>query len=422
MGEVYRARDPRIGRDVAIKVLPAGFVADSERQHRFEREARAIGALNHPNILALYDLGTSDAGPYLVSELLEGESLRDRLLRRAVSRREALEWGAQIARGLSAAHERGIVHRDLKPENVFVLPDGRVKILDFGIAKIEPSPVSAEATTASPVATSAGITLGTVGYMAPEQIRGETVGPPADIFALGALLYELVSGRAAFRRNTSVETLNAILNEMPAPLSSAPAAVERIIAHCLEKNPDNRFRTAADVAFALDALPDHRSPSSWPRPGSALIGAAGAGVLLILVAWLAFKDRAAPSSPPPLAAPRMTPFLTTESIEKQPVWSPTGDLIAYVSDAAGNDDVWISDPSGGNPVNLTHAFHGVDAWPSWSPDGRSIAFYSEREGAGIYTMTALGANVRRLVPEAGRALHVQPELGARRIAGLHSFR
>ena len=263
MGEVYRARDPRIGRDVAIKVLPAGFAADADRLRRFEQEARATGALNHPNLLALYDVGTSESGPYLVSELLDGHSLRDRLGAGSVPVREALDWGAQIAQGLAAAHDRGVVHRDLKPENVFVLRDGRVKILDFGLAKLD-APIAAPAlATATAPAATIGAAMGTVGYMAPEQVRGDPVGPAADIFALGALLYELIAGRPAFRHDTAVETLHAILKEEPPPLASVSPAVERVIARCLQKDPGHRFGSASDVAFALDALAE-AAPSAAP--------------------------------------------------------------------------------------------------------------------------------------------------------------
>jgi eukaryotic-like serine/threonine-protein kinase len=427
MGEVYKARDPRIGREVAIKVLPPAFAADKDRLRRFQQEARAAGALNHPNLVALYDVGTSDVGPYLVSELLDGEPLRDRLRAGPVSFRDALNWTAQIAQGLSAAHGRGVVHRDLKPENVFLLRDGRAKILDFGLAKVEaPFARPAEETATSPVAvTEAGIAMGTVGYMAPEQVRGEPIGPAADIFALGTVLYELVAGRHPFRCKTSVETLNAILNENPAPLSSAPPGLDRVIARCLEKDPENRFQSAADVAFALDAV---SGPVASPRPRGSVakwLAVVAVSVLIIGALWLVTRDRGKTATlavPAALTSVRMTPFLSSEAIEEQPAWSPTGDLIAYVSDAAGNDDVWIADTSGGNPVNLTQGFSGEDAWPAWSPDGRSVAFYSEREGGGIYTMTALGSGVRRVVPEAGSALRVQPQLGARWITRLHRLR
>ena len=227
--------------------------------------------------------------------------------------------------------------------------------------------------------------------------------------------YELVAGRPAFRHATSIETLNAILKENPPPLSSASPAVERVISRCLEKDPGNRFQSAADVAFAFDAIalsaPQQSTPASryaFSRP--VMVTVAGALLLGAVAVWLSSRGReesAPQATPAPLTASRMTPFLSSEAIEKQPAWNPTGNLIAYVSDAAGNDDIWIADPSGASPVNLTHTFTGVDAWPAWSPDGRSVAFYSERDGGGIFTMTALGADVRRVVP-------LQPE-------GLYTF-
>ena len=407
MGEVYRARDPRIGRDVAIKVLPREVASNPEWLRRFEQEARATGALNHPNLLALYDVGSSETGPFLVAELLEGETLRARLRGGPAPLNRAVDWTRQICAGLSAAHERGIVHRDLKPENVFLVRDGRVKILDFGLAKIGLAAGSGgpDAVTAA-APTSAGVTLGTVGYMAPEQVRGEAAGPAADVFALGAVLYEIVTGRPAFREKTTVETLHAILNGEPAPLAKAgrsiPPALERVIGRCLEKDPAQRFRSPADIAFALEAIVPQASAAA---PATAAAGlrawlAGGIGLLLLAIPalWLATRGRPVEVAPTvPAAAPRMNPFLSSDAIEKEPAWSPTGDFLAYASDAAGNDDIWIADPSGGNPVNLSGSFAGVDAWPAWSPDGRSLAFYSERDGGGIYTMTALGANVRRVV-------------------------
>jgi eukaryotic-like serine/threonine-protein kinase len=408
MGEVYRARDPRIGRDVAIKVLPRDVASDPDRLRRFEQEVRATGTLNHPNLLSLYDVGTSEAGPYLVSELLEGETLRARLASGPVSLRKMVDWGVQICHGLAAAHEHGVVHRDLKPENVFLVRDGRAKILDFGLAKIE-SPFRAagpDAATAPVAETAAGVTLGTVGYMSPEQVRGEPAGTASDIFALGALLYEMASRRPAFREKTTVETLNAILKEDPAPLPASaalPPALERVIARCLKKDPSERFRSATDVAFALEALapaPTKRKTVSPARMRAAMLAGAGALLLIFLAFYLPMRVRQVlkPVSPAPAeTAPRMSPFLSTDAIEKQPAWSPSGDLLAYVSDAAGNDDIWIVDPSGANPVNLTASFTGADAWPAWSADGRNLAFYSDRDGGGIYTMSALGAGVRRVL-------------------------
>jgi eukaryotic-like serine/threonine-protein kinase len=416
MGEVYRARDPRIGRDVAIKVLPREVATDPERLRRFEQEVRAIGTLNHPNLLSLYDVGTSEAGPFLVSELLEGETLRARLAAGPLPLRKTIDWGVQICHGLEAAHERGVVHRDLKPENVFLVGDGRAKILDFGLARIESPfhPGGPDAATAPVAATAAGVTLGTVGYMSPEQVRGEPAGPASDIFALGALLYEMAARRPAFREKTTVETLNAILKDDPPPVPASaalPAAIERVIARCLKKDPSERFRSAQDVAFALEALAPatpRRKTVAPARIRAAMLAGVGALLLIFLALWLPWRVRQVLKPPPsagPTAALTMTPFLSSPAIEKQPAWSPSGDLLAYVSDAAGNDDIWIVDPSGANPVNLTPSFTGVDNWPAWSADGRSVAFYSERDGGGIYTMTALGASVRRVVSLAPGILY-----------------
>ena len=261
MGEVYRARDTRLGRDVAIKVMPEAFARDSERLRRFEQEAHAVAALNHPNILAIHDVGRNDDSPFLVSECLEGRSLREEITSGALPLRRAVEYGRQIADGLAAAHDKGIIHRDLKPENIFVTHDGRVKILDFGLAKLARREAAVDEGATSEGATeetSPGAVLGTVGYMSPEQVKGETVDPRSDIFALGAVLYEMLSGRRAFRGGTAAETMTAILNQEPAALSSAikpiPAALERIVRRCVEKKPMQRFQSARDLAFDLEAF------------------------------------------------------------------------------------------------------------------------------------------------------------------------
>ena len=259
MGEVYRARDARLGRDVAIKVLPSFLCTDSERLRRFEQEARAAAALNHPNILAVFQMGTYEGAPYLVSELLEGETLREQITRGRMTIRKAIDYGIQIARGLAAAHEKGVVHRDLKPENLFATKDGRVKILDFGLAKLtQPQSSSEHDAPTLTEGTEPGVVMGTVGYMAPEQVRGEAADHRADIFAFGAILYEMLAGKRAFQKPTSPETMAAILNEDPPGISqvttNVPPALQRVVHRCLEKNPEQRFQSASDLAFALDAL------------------------------------------------------------------------------------------------------------------------------------------------------------------------
>ncbi len=311
MGEVYRARDTRLDRTVAIKILPTAFASDAERLQRFEQEARAIAALNHPNILAIHDVGSYNGCPYLVSEFLEGTTLHHRLNEGALSPRKATELALQMARGLGAAHDRGIVHRDLKPENVFLTRDGNLKILDFGLAKLarpEVSPGGEEtlATAASP-ATTPGIVMGTAGYMSPEQVRGMAADHRSDIFSFGAILYEMLAGGRAFQRDTSVETMTAILKEEPPELVESgraiPPAVYRIVRRCLEKEPEQRFQSAKDLAFALEAVSGTSGPTAALPPGAAprflpfIRTAFVAGAVCVVVATAAYflgRGRASP--------------------------------------------------------------------------------------------------------------------------------
>jgi len=258
MGEVYCARDPRLNREVAIKVLPASFSSDSERLHRFQQEALAAAALNHPNILAVYDIGTQQDSPYIVSELLEGETLRERLRSGPLPVRKATEYATQIAQGLAAAHDKGILHRDLKPENIFITRAGRIKLLDFGLAKLTQAPTNPEDSETRTIHSDAHVLLGTVGYISPEQVRGKPADARSDIFAFGAVLYEMISGKRAFHGETSTDTMSAILHGEPPELTetnrSVAPALERIVRHCLEKNPGERFHSAHDIAFDLETL------------------------------------------------------------------------------------------------------------------------------------------------------------------------
>src|SRR5579862_2261837 len=298
MGEVYRAGDSRLGRDVAIKILPTSFSADPDRLRRFAQECRATAALNHPNILSIFDIGEDRGAPYVVSELLEGETLRDRLREGAIPSRKAIDYARQIASGLAAAHDKGITHRDLKPENLFITNDGRVKILDFGLAKLtHPEADSSGDAPTLQIATDAGTVMGTVGYMAPEQVRGKPADARSDIFAFGAILYEMLSGKRAFHGDSAADTMSAILKEDPPDLTetnrNVSPALERIVRHCLEKNPAERFQSARDVAFNLDALsdistpsrggvrviPEEKSASRWVVP---LVGA-----VLLVASWVA---------------------------------------------------------------------------------------------------------------------------------------
>jgi len=299
MGEVYRARDARLNRDVAIKILPGSFSLDPDRLQRFSQESRAAAALNHPNILSIYDIGDDRGTPYVVSELLEGETLRDRLHNGPLPTRKAIDYAQQIARGLAAAHEKGIIHRDLKPENLFITDDGRAKILDFGLAKFtRPEPDSSGNEPTQQVGTEAGTVLGTVGYMSPEQVRGKSADARSDIFALGAILYEMLSGKRAFHGDSAADTMSAILKEDPPELTetnrNVSPALELIVRHCLEKSPAERFQSARDVAFNLEALtdistssrggvralPEEKSVRPWLLPllGALLLLASLAGI------------------------------------------------------------------------------------------------------------------------------------------------
>ncbi len=311
MGEVYAALDTRLQRKVAVKVLPAAVVGDAESLRRFEHEARAIGALSHPNILAVYDIGSHGGVPFMITELLEGEDLRTRLRGGPLPVRKAVEIGVQIARGLAAAHERGLVHRDLKPENLFLTSDGLVKILDFGLAKLArgaTGELAGSQLATAPVVTTPGTVMGTVGYMAPEQLRGLPVDHRADIFAFGAVLFEMLTGRRAFAGETMADTITAILREDPPELATlcrnVPVGVEQVVRRCLEKEPEERFQSARDLAFALEGMaltsgvaPSRALPRLDRRRWLLLAAAAVVGLVGMAGAYLVGRAASRPGVP-----------------------------------------------------------------------------------------------------------------------------
>jgi len=399
MGAVYRARDPRLGRDVAIKVLPAAFSSDRDRLQRFEQEARTVAALSHPNIVALFDIGEFDGAPFIVSELLEGETLRARLDDGSLSVRKAIDSAVQIAHGLSAAHEKGIVHRDLKPENIFVTGGGRVKILDFGLAKLtEKDAVAAGLTTlpTTPPATQPGTVLGTAGYMAPEQVRGLVADHRADIFSFGAVLYEMLSGCRAFKGDTAMDTITAILKEEPpdppAAESPIPPALMRIVHRCLEKNPVARFQTATDLAFALEGL----SIRSGSEPAMTNVAVASPmrrraireglawGLALAGIASAAFlawrNPRAGAIMDPPrvqftIPPPSRTTFSIANTVTPFP--SPDGRMVAFMAPVNGANTLWLRpfDSPESRPIASTERpLPGGSLF--WSPDSRYVGFFT----------------------------------------------
>ena len=460
MGEVYRARDLRLRRDVAIKVLPTSFSSDPDRLRRFEQEATAAAALNHPNILAVYQLGTYEGAPYLVSELLEGETLREEIQRGALAVRRVTDYGTQIARGLAAAHEKGIVHRDLKPENLFVTKDGRVKILDFGLAKLT-QPPTASGTSAPTVGlgTEAGMVMGTAGYMAPEQVRGEGADHRADIFAFGSILYEMLTGKRAFQRSTSAETMTAILKEDPPGISqvapASPPALQRMVQRCLEKSPERRFQSASDLAFALEALSDSGGSAALAQPSQSKAGQVSwrwvAAMVAVIVAgaaiwaWLSLSPR-----PPRILA---TTQLTHDGFPKYNVLTDGSRL--YIGEGGPTNRIVQVSVSGGdtspiptpfsNAVPLDISFDHTKllvvsrvatesqtplwslplpsgaprrladlvntdgpATAAWSPDGQDLIF---AKGSDVFEAGADGSNPHKLFSTQGIpfALVVSPD-------------
>ena len=392
MGEVYLAHDPKVNRNVAIKVLPAAYSADSERLRRFEQEAQTAGAINHPNILSIYDVDTHEGSPYVVSELLDGTTLREELDGTGLPVRKSLDYALQIASGLAAAHAKGIVHRDLKPENLFVAKDGRLKILDFGLAKLIEQQDGYEAHSdvlTRKFNTDAGVILGTVGYMSPEQVRAERVDHRSDIFALGTILYEMLTGKRAFHGPSMIETLNAILKEDPPELSHSNSqinpALERVVMHCLEKNPDWRFQSARDVEFALQSLKEvtsDRTLTASPLTARTthkrgwipwLIAAV---LLLLLLATLPFAIAYLRREPTQTsAAARFLIYPAEKTSFGGPfAVSPDGLRVVLRATSEGKSLLWVREIDSLTAKPLAGTDDAI--YPFWSPDSRFIGFFS----------------------------------------------
>jgi eukaryotic-like serine/threonine-protein kinase len=428
MGEVYRARDAKLERDVAIKVLPPHLAADAEALARFEREAKAVAALSHPNILAIFDFGREGETAFAAMELLEGETLRERLVAGALPPKKALEIASQIAAGLAAAHERGIVHRDVKPDNLFLTRDGQVKILDFGLARHKAPRASRSQLLAAPTqapggpATALGSVLGTVGYMSPEQVRGEPADHRSDLFSLGVVLYEMLSGRRAFEHGSAVETMSAVLREEPPELDALAEkispSVARLLEHCLEKRPEERFQSARDLAFDLRSLATGGSSSSRSgrapalsghRPRRGALAIAGVALAGIAVGWLAANlGSRHEETARPLPSPTFRQLTKLPGGEGGPSLAPDGESFVYVKRDGEDLDLFVQRVDGTTAIALTADCDADDFDPAFSPDGRRIAWRSECDGGGIFVMGATG-EARRRVADFGYAPAWSPD-------------
>ena len=407
MGEVYRARDPRLGRDVAIKVLPDDVAGDARALTRFESEARAVAALSHPNILALFDVGEADGVHYAVSELLEGETLRTAMAHGPMPPRRALDIAREVADGLAAAHEKGIVHRDVKPENVFLTKDGRAKILDFGLARHDVSrrdPGDTRSPTLAAISEK-GVVLGTMAYMSPEQARGTDVDFRSDQFSLGTLLYEMLAGCKPFDAASVPETLTAIIRDEPEPLEKraphVPAPVRWVVERLLAKEASERYDSTRDVVRDLKGLRDHLSTWTQASPTARPAGkgasrwvplAAGAVILLVLGAIVGRR-----TAPPPLSPPRLT-YITSSGRDGDPAISPDGRLCAFASSRDGVSRIWLKQLADGSEIALTE---GPDAAPRFTPDSASV-FFIRREASrsALYRVSALGGPPQRVLADA----------------------
>jgi Tol biopolymer transport system component len=410
MGDVYKARDTRLDRDVAIKVLPAHLSADEQAKARFEREAKAVAALSHPNILAIHDIGEARGISYAVTELLEGETLRASLMDgRSLAPRKAVDLGVQIARGLAAAHDRGIVHRDLKPENIFITAGGQVKILDFGLARVAAAPARDGSLRTELQATDPGTVMGTVGYMSPEQVKGLTADARSDIFSFGCVLFEMLAGARPFQRETTAETMTAILRDEPRAATPVGAAnpIGAVVRHCLEKLPDDRFQSARDLGFALQSATSSTAsgaiaPAGVPAPARRLIwwGAMAIGLAVATGAAVWWTIRARPA--PPIPVVRAVIPLETVTLpsvgkdDRQIAVSPDGRSLAYVG--LSRAALMLRDLETGQERPLVQG--GEIGEPFFSPDGQFVGFV---QGSGGAIRTAVWGAIKKVAVSGGAA-------------------
>jgi Tol biopolymer transport system component len=408
MGEVYRARDHQLKRDVAIKVLRAAFSGDADRRRRFEKEALAAGALNHPNIIAVYDVGVDEGSSYIVTEILAGETLQERLAGHALPGRTAADFAVQIARGLAAAHDRGVAHRDIKPANLFVTTDGRIKILDFGLAKLI-GPEAGETETIAIDGAQQSV-LGTVAYLSPELARGLRADHRTDIFSFGVVLYEMLAGVSPFRRVTTADTLNAILYDEPPrlpPTDALAASLEPLVRRCLQKKPGDRFQNFRDLAFELEARVQDPAPGAPSRRGSrraiAVLVITAVAAAAASAGAIVGRRMAQPAAAAPHRVRLMTNFVGLEEFSSI---SPDGEMVAFTAARSGRRQIFVRFVNRGEALPVTS--DGADhQHPRWLPDGSALLYFSpagpgEVQGA-IFKVPALGGPVQRVISSIGGA-------------------
>jgi serine/threonine protein kinase len=447
MGEVYLAHDTELERDVALKILSADVAADQQRMQRFIQEAKTASALNHPNIITIHEVGQTEDFRFIATEYIRGETFRQRLRREPLTLRECFEVAVQVAAALSAAHEAKVVHRDIKPENIMLRPDGVVKVLDFGLAKLTENAAGLHDSSAAPrlqINTAPGVVMGTFNYMSPEQARGKEVDLRTDIWSFGVVLYEMLTGHMPFTGESSGDVIASVLRNEPAPLSTyadTPAELQRIVRKTLRKERDERYQTIKDLLLDLKSLQRElesaaemeRSVAPAQSPGQLEATAANQTasasmpaqqaqttssaeyiateikrhkgklvfalivlvVALIPLAYIAYKYLPRLRSERPPAQRALTRLTYDSGLQSEPTWSPDGRFIAYSSDRSGNFDIWVQPVSGGNPVQVTKS-PAQDWQPDWSPQGSNLAFRSERDGGGIFVVPVLGGNERRI--------------------------
>ena len=426
MGDVYLAEDTKLDRKVALKVLPPELAESEERRARFKREAKALAALDHPNIVQVFSVEEAEGIHFITMQLVHGKTLTELLPKNGFPLSKFFEIAIPLADAVAAAHQEGITHRDLKPDNMMLGDDGRIKVLDFGLAKPTGGFVGGEADSALPTVakTAEGVIVGTLNYMSPEQAQGKSVDTRSDIFSLGVVFYEMLTGRRPFEGENPAEILASIIKDTPDSVSDLNRAVPRdlskIVKRCLAKEPIRRYQSVIDLRIELEETKQDVESGDVSGPGLPRVEGGrrsrslwfGAGIAaLVFIAWVSGMFRSPVDEPVGSAVPRLAnPVQVTSVIGREdgPTWSADGRALAYHSDQGGNWDIWISQVDGGQPLNRTADHEGTDQYPSWSPNGTQIAFESDRGGGGIFVMPVFAGPPHR-VSQPGTLARGRPQ-------------